>query len=77
MVPLGNSGIYCRKVFYRYALGACKATFFARRLIPGIFHPDAIKHGTISGQESRSLPHDDDQEETEVLHKKAIITIVG
>lgn len=73
-----QSDIYCRKsVFDATHNASQKASHIARRLITGVFKPEAIKRCTLTGQTPRSLGRQRLYDKVDCLHVVARNTIIG
>lgn len=77
MVDIGR-GIFCRNTILTGARAASrKVTHLARRLIPGVYTPAALKIGTLTGQGPRAQGDERLKERVLTLNQEARDAIIG
>lgn len=77
MVKLHDE-VYCRKSIYDAAhIASHKASHVARRLISGVFKPEAIRRCTLTGQTPRTLGKERLNDKVDCLHVGARNAIIG
>lgn len=77
MILIGND-IYCREsVFMGIEVLANGVTHVARRLIQGVYTPEAIIKGTLTGQQPRAQGAERQKEDVLCLDQKARKAIIG
>lgn len=70
--------IYCIKRIFESAIGtASRASHLARRLIDGVFKPDAILNCTFSGQAPKAQGEERRKRKYECLDSQARRAIIG